>query len=647
MTNNYKEQLLSYLTDNLENTSPTTDEIFKEIVEVDRSNWIGFMPSNWSNMKIEGLIKSISNDNIILYGGYIYNGVTKGIIIIVDNNFNPIKYFEQFSSGTDLRYIQCMKQADDGTFYFIDDTSYSSGETSDIINSQKRFVMVNNISVAINGDYEVNLRTSYILNSSYQNFYCRDMAKNPSSSHYVFIGKRFLQSGNRFLATSILELKINVGQPNEWTYLTTSDSNQQEYGGSFIKFNSEDKSYYRILVEYLGDAGTYCVSKGFNDNSLTSTFIYNNPNYRDDGIDTRSFNNQCVFMNENEVYYVSTNQRKTWNGSAENKHIALMYYNFTTNTTQIIFDKELGNAVYMTKEYILLYSNQGKLYIHYINNYLYENSEYTADYYVQRYEGTWNPHLIKEAGSCVLLQRGFYVDNAYNMLKIFCYVNNLRRPTWYFPVIKEIYNPTQYNGEPYVDTNVLSPLYANLYSNGSLVFSRNLYNISKQNNMSMSSVEIPNNYLNDLTITQNDLISDTNFQMNSDNTQWTKNIYEVVDLNFLNTISIIDEDTNTPYLDGAIKLNNAVTDGTATDYQNTPCNKFRINYADNTTSIDNVTWTSIDSTHYGTSITFYVDKAMISIDLISNDETTIYLTIPLEVEIGKTYTINQKIKVGE
>lgn len=643
MTEDYKEQLLNYVTGNLEDTSPTTDEIFKEIVEVNRSNWAGYMPSNWSNMKIEGLIKSITNGNIVLYGGYILNSVTKGFVIITDNNMKPLKYIDKFNSGTDLRYIQCMKQAEDGTFYFIDDASYSPDETSDIMNSQKRFVMTNNFSVAIDGDYEINLRTSYILNSSYQNFYCRDMAKNPDTSHYVFIGKRFIASGNRFLATSIIELKINVGQANDWTYLTTSDSNRQEYGGSFIKFNSSDESYYRILVEYLGDAGTYCVSKNFNESTLTSTFIYNSPNYNDDGIDSRNFSNQCVFINENEVYYVSTNQLKTWNGSAENKHIALMYYNFTTNTTQTIFDKTLGSAIYMWKEYILLGVNQGQLYIHYINNYLYENSEYTADYYVQRYEGTWNPILIAENAKCVLLQRGFYVDNDYNLLKIFCYVTNLRNPTWYFPIIKEIYNLNQYNGEPYVDTNVLNPLYANLYSNGSLVFSRNLYNISKQNNMTMSSVEIPNNYLNDLTITQNDLISETNLQMNSDNTNWTKNIYEVVDLNFLNTISVMDEDTSETYLQGAIRINNAITD--INDYSTMTCNKVRINYADTTVKIFPINWTQIDEFNKETEFSIYVDKPILSIDFISNDTNTIYCTKQLEVEVGNYYTINQKIGV--
>lgn len=641
MTENYKEQLLNYVTGNLEETSPTSEEIFKEIIEINRSNWVGFMPNRWDNMKIEGLIKSKTNEMIILYGGYILNSDVKGFIILLDKNFNPIKYFEEFSSGTPLRYIQCMKQAEDGTFYFIDDTSYSSGETSDIMSNQKRFVMINNISIALNNIYEINLRTSYIFDFSYQNFYCRNMEKNPESSHYVFIGKRFIQNGNRFLATSIIELKINVGAVNEWTYLTTSDSNQQEYGDSFITFNNNDESFFRILVEYLGNEGTYCVSKDYNQNNLTSTLIYNNPNYNDDGIDTRHFNNQCVFINQNEVYYVSTNQQKSWNGITENKHIALMYYNFTTNITKIIFDKELGSAIYMVKELICLYVNQGNLYISYYTDD--DEMNNTANYYCQRFKDIWDPILIAENKPFSIQQRAFYVDNDYNLLKIFCYPSNLRNPTWYFPIIKEIYNSNQYSGEPYIDKNVLKPLYANLYSDGSLVFSRNLYNISKQNNMTMSSVEVPNTYLNNIDITQNDLISETSYQMNSDNTEWAKNIYEVVDLNFLNTISVIDEDTDTSYLDSAIRVNNSITD--INDYEDVSCTKIRINYTDNTSKVESIRWINIDDTHKETKFNVYVDKKIFSIDFISNDETTIYLTKEVELEIGKTYAINQKIKI--
>jgi hypothetical protein len=135
--------------------------------------------------------------------------------------------------------------------------------------------------------------------------------------------------------------------------------------------------------------------------------------------------------------------------------------------------------------------------------------------------------------------------------------------------------------------------------------------------------------------------------MNSNLQNWTKNIYEVVDLNFLNTISVINEDTGDTYLGSAVKINNAITDGGDTNYQETPCTKYRINYADNTTAIKPLYWSSIDDLHRQTMISFYVDKPIASIDFLSNDETTIYLNLPIEVEVGKYYSINQKVRIGE
>ena len=135
--------------------------------------------------------------------------------------------------------------------------------------------------------------------------------------------------------------------------------------------------------------------------------------------------------------------------------------------------------------------------------------------------------------------------------------------------------------------------------------------------------------------------------MDNDSSEWTKNVYEIVDLNFLNTISVIDNDTGTQYMESAIKVNNAITDGGNTNYQNTPCNKYRINYVDSTSTTNDLTWSSIDDLHKQTSISLSVSKEINSIDFISHDESTIYLTIPLNVEVGKNYTISQKIRIGE
>lgn len=629
MTEDYKEQLLNYVTGNLEPTSPTTDEIFKEIVEIPRSEWIDFLPV-FTSIKINGYISSeeSKSDIGILYGGYrATDNNVYGIIILVDNNFKPIKTIYEFSGGTKLRYIQCMEQQEDGTLCFIDDTALSSFE-SPSETSQKRFVLVNNFTI---GNKEVILRKSYIFSGSdYIDFFCSEIYKNPNSSHYVFVGTASRSRGK------IIEFKINVGSENEWHYWFLNDTYAWRPQASYVLFDSNDEFKIKLLTYANSSYNVYLQTKDYSSSTLNTTTIYTNS----DSISISGQNSTAIFLNENEIYFYLTNQYFSSSVSLL-KYSSLYYYNISNNSLQQIYSNTFGYSTSsMFKEFMQIKKIQGKVYIAF---YDYNDDNYETDIYIQRLENNiWNPNLIKENANVYPTLLNLYMGSQFNLLK-YVVMSDLAPNTWTMINIKEIYNPTQYNGEPYIDINALIPLYSNLYSNGSLIFSRNLYNISKQNNMTMSSVEIPNNYLNDTTITQNDLISETNLQMNSNLQNWTKNIYEVVDLNFLNTISVIDEDTSETYLQGAIRINNAITD--INDYSNMTCNKVRINYTDNTTNILSINWTQIDELNKETEFSINVDKPILSIDYISNDENTIYCSKQLEVEVGKTYTINQKIGV--
>ena len=167
MTEDYKKNLIDYVTNNLEETSPTTDEIFLEQLEINRSEWLDYIPPRWTNFRYEGMIaanESTSNLSV-LYGGYMVDNEVKGIITLVDENFKPVKTFYQFNNGTDLRYIQYMKQDENGTFYYIDDEAFSYTQRQQVMTSQKRFVMINNLTIksTSNNDYVLNYRTSYII----------------------------------------------------------------------------------------------------------------------------------------------------------------------------------------------------------------------------------------------------------------------------------------------------------------------------------------------------------------------------------------------------------------------------------------------------------------------------------------------------
>ena len=653
MTEDYKKNLLDYVTGNIQEGTPTLDEIIKEIVEKDRTGWPynKILPNGWADFHYEDIIQDKNNGTLILYGGYRATGSTAinnevyGIITLLDDNFVPITSIFQYDNGTKLRYIQKMNQADDGTYYMVDDTIFAFLRNDLVLTSTKRLVMLNNFANSINNEYKLIFRQSYTFPSGYNTFKCENIQKNPTQGQYVMTGSRYEDAPNANYTVSTIELNIPYGESPTWAitdvikFVSGTPPIIGYYGCSFIIFN-ESKYSVKLICGYShGTKDIVYYYKSFDSNSYTSQVIISNS---DITIPKVHLEKIATFISEDKCYFTLSNLENTTSGTLDLK-IELWEYIISGNTTNLIYEKSYGTGTANHNEQIFLYSNQGKLYIQQVV----KKTDNSADYYIQRYDGVWNPILVGEDKPYKWDQRAMYVGNKFNLVEIFLYPSNPRSATWYFSIVKEIYNQTQYNGEPYESKNSLCPLYANLYSNGSLMFSRNLYNISKQNNMTNSSVEIPNTYLNDITIEQNDLISATNLEMLNDNTSWNKNIYEVVDLNFLNTISVIDEDTNTSYLESAIKVNNAVTDGGDTNYQNTPCNKYRINYEDSTTKINSLYWSAIDDTHKETLISFYVDKAIASIDFISNDETTIYLTLPLEVEIGKYYSLSEKVRIGE
>lgn len=656
MTEEYKKNLIDYVTNLINQGQPQQQDF-----NITNINGIEYTSSDWQNIienfrlqnaAINGILEDEKYDNFIMYGGWQEQAGenSKGFLIYLDKNGKPTKLLKLNTRG-----FQFLK--------FDEETNRVYGTVGNRAtnllaeNNDTYFVYYNNLFIV-----ETPIQTyaykiwNKVGNDGASNFMTRDIVKDPDGTNYLIFGSMYLGT----FSPKVLELKINVGQSNELKTWLFSDMYQYyaSYGWysngtphfKAICLNITSSPYPFALAQDNGDNVTYINLQCDTEIKSRLTF-YIRPNFMN--------------INENLIYFVY-NARWSQDSDTINNECTLYKFNGTkietiykTPITQSVRNDEgipMSNLpmlnIIKDKDntiYVLRYMSDEN------NNYtkvsllnLTRNSVIEDNNWVDI--GTYN--YVYRAN--ILSQECFSRRN-FNIINIFSY-SSFFRTSFGSPVGKingfqvNIQNLTPingYNGQPYYSVNSLVPKYVNLYSNNSLIFSRNLYNITKQNNQSMSSVEIPNTYLNDTSITKNDLISETNLQMNSNNQQWTKNIYEVVDLNFLNTIRVIDEDTNTEYLDSAIKLNEATTDGGETNYQNTPCNKFRINYNDDSTSIHNLVWTSIDDTHKETLITFYVDKAITSIDLISNDETTIYLKIPVEVEVGKYYSISQKIRIGE
>ena len=645
MTDEYKIETLNYLLGNLQTTTGDNSEIFLEQGLVDKDIWAEYLPSTWSNFRFEGMVapNELTSGLTVLYGGYLDNsGNVHGIIVLVDENFLPVKTIYKRDAGIDLRYIQYMKQAEDGTFYYIDSNSYSiTNASKGASNSQEtRFIMTNNFTVkdTVANDYVLRYRTYYYFGSSYKNFYCKNMYKDPNSATYIFFGNSADKTGKEKWAwrrLRIIGLKVNVGSPNVWTSYV--DMAQRLFGSAFAIFENNTTKFRCLSCSTLTSSTTVDLVSNFGGSVATTsiaTFSYH------PYVDDYNYKKQSVFLNVDEVYFVQNNQRWGIKGTAAAKHIGLYKYVISTGTLTEIYHKSLGNYDFCNLEAIYIDRCNTDLYVQYNKNI----AENKADYYFQRLvNDTWSPILIGTQKPFIFYQRTMFVKANFNLLQGYIYATNPRGATWYQYFIKEDYNSFNYNGTPYIDYNSLISQKGQIYADNKLVFARNLYNRTQNGGTTVSTIQIPNNYLNGVQLDLKKLISTTNLDIDNDTNLTDKNIYEMVFVNYINTISVVDADTNTTYPSSASAINTNINTGTSANYNNTFIGKVRINYATPTTQT--IVWQKIDDKRYQTNFTVSTTEIPSSIDFISNDGTITYLSKTFDLEQNKNYVINQKIRI--
>lgn len=646
MTNDNKKNILDYITNKIIPTSKNDSEIFLEQDDIARSNWVNYLPSGWNDFRYEGMVagNETTSNLSVLYGGYLdTNNVSHGIITLVDSNFKPVKTIYEYSSGTELRYIQYMKQAEDGTFYFIDDTAFSYSNGQQVLTSQKRFVMTNNFTIkdTITNDYQVNLRTSYILGDSYKNFYCKNMYKDTESANYIFfgVGADSNSSSYSYGILKIIGLSVNVGESNTWTLY--SSENSTLFGSAIATFDtndSETKVKFRCLCSSTktDSKSIFYIYKEYNGNvNKENILTYEYHPYIDDD----TYKKQSVFLDYDNVYFVINNQRWGTTGDQVPKYICLYKYNFATHIGEEIYKKYLGDYDRCNLAAMYIDRCNTNIYVQYNDNI---NSN-TADYYFQRLvDDKWQPIFIKN-DKFVYDQRIIFVKSNYNLLQVNMYATNPRTSTWYQHVIKEDYNSLNYNGTPYIDYDSMISRKGQIYSNDKIVFARNLYNKTINGSTTTSTIQVPNNYLNDITLNAKKLLSNTNAEIDIDTKAITKNVYEVLFINFIDTIGVIDEDTDTYYNDTANYINTNINTGTKANLENTFVGKVRINYSTPQIQLLNWVW---NTDHYETEFVISTyEETPTSIDFISNDETMLYMSKNVELEEDKYYKISQKLRI--
>lgn len=616
MTEDFKKLVLKYMLGQLDEQQPSSDLNWSDL-KTTQNNLYTYLQEffdgdNWS---ITGTLQGTSTTNplgfTVLYGYYGLAGETKGFITILDEKFTPLSTLTSYNTGTDFYEFYALNVDEDGNFYGIDRTD-----------TQYRFVLLNNFLVKTpSSDYQVILRNSYFLPNTYQVqnvSIIRKVLKRVGHSTYLipFLLGQGLVSGY----PTVLEFTINVGSENNWV-AHQSNTNFSNAIISDLTFNYiDDVLNFKLALQ------DYSTSK-----SLEVQFDGNSYS-----IKTFDINAEILYLNYNDAY-ASKSIYET------NKITYCIYkVNYNTYSLDNVYTYENdGYSDYGMQDVqgAYLFKNQNELFAEIIIGD--DSTHETYSYKILKIVGS--EVYEKELGSFsngALYLNLFFVSKQYNLYSYYIQSQN----TVY--QVNQIYNELNYNGDSYEDINSLFPNTGNLYSDNQLIFSRGLYNKVVNGNTTTSTIEVPNTLLNDTNITSEELVSHTSTSLVKENQSISKNIYELLYINFINSL-IVQNRNSSSYQDMptiASALNQSIC--STLNYDDIKLTKWRITFSDNSTKIGTLTTTKVSDYAYNLKFIFYTSKDIKSIELISNDENVVYLTInELNLSLNKIYKISQNVEV--
>lgn len=635
MTDEFKQKLLAYLTGKLKKETGVNEPIYSNINTID-TGITEYLSGKGVTFPlffdiIQGKMKANGELEKILILGMDKDGTRDNeFILIVDKDYKPIAYIDEYTSGVKLGVFNHLEVNDDGTFYGVE--TYKSGADE----YSKRLVLLNNILIPnlITNKYEVKIKKSYYLHEDLQNtnFFISYVKRNSTGSKYLFIGSTPKTTTTHEIKG--YEFVINVGSTNEWNIYTQDKLTRTDLC-SIAYWDNEDKLHFRLVEKDTENANLRWVYENNNETKKIdegSSFV----------AIVRSSYEDYIFKNFDDIYFAVL----THPVGATLKNDGFYVYKVKYDGTE---KRELY-SIKPTVEGDFGYSSFIDLKTDGENIYVYTtlaNGSNSYDVLMGIIDNN-NKAIIKNFGNIPLAQSTstsiYKLNNIYSM-GLLNEENNYSYMTFN-------YNSSNYNGLPYENINSLVPNKVNLYDENNIeIFSKNLYNVSINNNSSISTVQIGNNELNDNTIEREELIGETNTILNSVNQKITKNIYEKVNINFINNIQIKNANNENDVIlniNGASRLNESVLK--TIDYDNTKATKIRLIYNDETDKVFGLGDNEIEI--IGEKLILYdfvvynpSNKNIKTIEFISNDEKTIYQRINPNLESNKYYNINQFVQI--
>ena len=633
MTDDYKKNILAYLCGKTEKQTGydvpgiITEDLHLNNLYTELGAIVGeyFSSINRNVVHLNGYKQAYNSTMTILYG---YSSNDKhpsqyGWLALVDETFKLIQVIDTYSSGVVMGYVDDLEIANDGSIYLIE-RRYDNAKI-------QRIVTLNNIAIKpLNSDtYTAKIKKAYQISdqsTEATNFLYQKIKKHPNKNIFCFGGYKYGSSNPYNVVTELVDQ--GTGSPEITTYNSSVNIIIKDLWASW---DNEDNLDFRIVGhDFANYNETYLLDK--NINSISSTQI-NIPITTSGAYIPRA---DMKMLTKTDVYYCGYELKLS------EKRVYVIY-RLNGNSYKNIYAKDEEFKAFDRNEATenRFVVSAGELF-YYASIYVGDETNYKVDY--GRVVGD-NVYLNTEILAITDL---IYAFNTLTIIKVYNLYNLFYQSKDSGTSHLQIYNANNYNGSAYSNINSMVPNQGILYdSQNKPIFARNLYNKTITGRTTQSTIEVPNNYLNDKIIAKENLLSETNSILISNNQTITKNIYETLNINFINTLQIRNDNDETNSIlnpAGASRLNNSISN--LVDYENAKMSKYRINYSDNTNRIINNIWAPIGN-FYRTIINIYVNKEIKSIDFISDDENTIYCSISPILEINKIYKIKQDVYIDE
>lgn len=635
MTNEYKENLLYYLTNGLKDEKGTNEPVFSEYVSTSENiknqiaNSVGL---SMSDLLIVGFINPAESENFLIYSYPTSEQVS--YISIFNSKMKLITTLTKFDSGSTIMRIYCMKQAEDGYIYALSQMNESG---SPVV----RVLLLNNIlsSGLVDGEYSVSIRKSYKVTETGFRIQplipSRDLIiKAPDEATYYITGYN-----SSSLNSVIVRLKIDVSSGNTWDSYTIS-AIQGSHAKFSVLLNKSESGYDYYLYTYDIRNNKYVEYKVANDGTITNikSISVSNPSFTNSMVLAVSSDNVYLCLMDSTtyvtgLYIVNGTSLELLESTAgyvdAGGRIYPAFYNLQNVNGIIFFTKYDPRRLSVNIRLAMIID--GKIY-------------YKPD---KKLETSIMYQL--SSYSVALVLNDTFIKNTYNLYKVFIGsdysdFSPTEYGTWENST-QLIYNPSNYNGEKFIDKYSLDPATGQLYDeNGNIIFARNLYNKVVQGNTTEATLEVPNTLLNDKNIKSKEILSKNKNVLIQNDDIVKKNVYETLYLNFFNSLQIINKNnenyTTNPI--GAIRLNNSISN--LYDYEAVAITTARVNYTDDTHKIIDVSISTVENSRQ-IQFTFYAQKEVKNIELLSNDMETVFNTIIGSFEVGKIYKIKQLVTI--